>query len=199
MKMRARRWWLLCGLLVLALLLAGMARSGRFLVVDQPRPSDLILVLEGEADSRPQRALELLRQGLAPRMWIDADSRLREYEWTEADLATIYFHSLPPALAARIRVRPETDLSTKEEAQGVAAELGAAGVHSVLLVTSEFHTRRALTIYRREVPGVRFSVAAAYNSRAYGVDWWRRREWAKRWLLESLSFAWWEGVDRWRR
>jgi len=41
--------------------------SGRFLLVNQPRESDVMVVLAGETDRRPARGLELLDLGYAPR------------------------------------------------------------------------------------------------------------------------------------
>jgi hypothetical protein len=59
-----KRTWLL----VLALL---AAKAGSLLVVDAPRPSDVILVLAGETDRRPERALQLLAQGYGRRVVLD--------------------------------------------------------------------------------------------------------------------------------
>ena len=42
----------------LLLLIVAAGVSGKFLVIDQPRKSDVILVLAGETDRRPARALE---------------------------------------------------------------------------------------------------------------------------------------------
>ena len=48
-------------LFVIAVVLC--AKAGSFLIVDQPRPSDVILVLAGETNLRPARALLLLSKG----------------------------------------------------------------------------------------------------------------------------------------
>ena len=50
------------GLFLLLLPAAGL--SGRFLVVNQPRKADVILVITGDADRGPARALELLNSGI---------------------------------------------------------------------------------------------------------------------------------------
>ena len=56
------------GLVLAVFVLALLATSGRFLVVNQPRESDVILVLAGETEHRPARGLELLTLGYAPRL-----------------------------------------------------------------------------------------------------------------------------------
>ncbi len=129
------------------------AASGGFLVVDEPRKSDVIMVLAGETDRRPARALELFDQGYASKIVLDKD-------------------------AARC--------------------LNAMGGRNVIVVTSDFHTRRALSVFTREIPDYKFSVAAAYNPSEFGVQWWRHRQWAKVNFDEWLRLLWWEAIDRWR-
>ena len=55
------------------------ANAGRLLVVDAPERSDVILVLAGETDRRPARALQLLDQGYGRRVVIDVPAAARIY------------------------------------------------------------------------------------------------------------------------
>ena len=71
-------------------------------------------------------------------------------------------------------------------------------ISSVLLVTSDFHTRRALSIFKSRLPNYRWSVAACRDDSVFQPDWWRRREWAKTAFMEWTKLIWWEAVDRWR-
>ncbi len=180
----------------LLLLLAFFASSGRFLIVDHPQKADVILVLAGETDVRPARALQLLSAGYAQRMILNVPAGARIYQWAQPELAQRYVQGLPQAQA--ITICPVVGLSTKDEARDAARCLATAGGRKILLVTSDFHTRRALSIFQREVPGYEFSVAAAYNPGEFGVAWWRRRQWAKVNFDEWLRLVWWELVDRWR-
>ena len=63
-----------------AVLIAGLigfaANAGKMLVVD-PRPSDVIVVLAGETDHRPAHALQLLDEGYARRVLIDVPVLLK--------------------------------------------------------------------------------------------------------------------------
>jgi len=178
------------------LVLAFLAVSGRFLVLDQARESDVILVLAGETDHRPARALELLNQGYAPRLILDVEAQSKMYQWSEADLAQKYAEGL--GRAQSITICRIDGLSTKEEAISAARCLRQVGGKNILLVTSDYHTRRALSIFKREVPDRNFSVAAAFDAREFGVKWWQQREWAKVNFYEWLRLLWWELVDRWR-
>jgi len=179
------------GLFIIALL----ATSGRFLVVNQPRTSDVMVVLAGETDRRPTRGLELLDQGYAQQLILDVPAEAKIYHWSQAEIARKYVEGLPQA--ASIAVCPIHGQSTKDEARDVARCLQGVTPHRVLLVTSDYHTRRALSIFNRVLPAD-YSIAAAFDDREFGVRWWQRREWAKVNFEEWLKLIWWELFDRWR-
>jgi len=190
-----RRYWLVT-VLSLAAASVFVFNAGRVLVIDSPQQSDLILVLAGETYSRPVRALELLRRGYGRRVLIDVPAEARIYEFSQVDLATRYIHDLPEA--ASVQVCPIQGLSTKEESRDVTRCIEHEQVTSILIVTSDFHTRRALSIFRREVPGIRFSIAAARDDTEFGTRWWSHRQWAKTCFGEWLRVLWWNGVERWQ-
>jgi hypothetical protein len=171
-------------------------QTGSWLVHDDPRPSDVILVLAGETNHRPARALELLRQGFGRQMILNVPAAAKIYDFTELELAEKYKESLPAA--ARILICPIAGLSTRDEARDAERCLAGAGAQSVLIVTSDFHTRRALSVFRHVIPRMSFSTAAAYDDTQYGTRWWRRRQWAKTAVDEGLKWIWWASVDRWR-
>jgi hypothetical protein len=192
-----RRRGLTLGMGLVGLLVALGANAGRWLVIDQPERADAILVLAGETYVRPVHAIELLHQGYAPRIVMDVPAAERIYQWTTPDLAERWVQGL--AEAGVISICPISGLSTRDESHEAAQCLTRTGpVHKVLIVTSDFHTRRARSIFQHEIPGVQFSMAAAYNSSVFGVYWWKQREWAKTNLYEWMRLAWWELVDRWR-
>jgi hypothetical protein len=190
-----RSWWLALG--VMAALAAGLAaKAGSFLIVDAPRPSDVILVLAGETDRRPERALQLLAQGYGRRVVLDVPSNAKLYEFTQIQLAEKYIQDLPQGAA--VSVCPIEGLSTRDESKDAEKCLAGDGGRSVLIVTSDFHTRRASDIFQREVPGHEYSVAAARDAEQFGARWWTHRQWAKTLVDEWLRLIWWETVDRWR-
>jgi vancomycin permeability regulator SanA len=165
-------------------------------VVDQPAKSDAIVVLAGETNVRPVRALELLRQGVAAHVFLDVETRDVIYDQQLTEIAQKYVIGLGEA--NRVSVCPIAGFSTKAEADDASRCLHLLGAHRVLIVTSEFHTRRALTIFRHRLPQYQFNVAAARNPAEFGEAWWTNREWAKTTFDEWAKTLWWEGVDRWR-
>ena len=181
---------------VAALLLVFAVNAGNLLVVDDPKKSDVIVVLAGETDSRPAHALDLLDAGYARRVVIDVPAAARIYQWTEVQLAEKYAQQLPQA--ASVAICPCQGLSTRDESHDAERCLAQEPGASILLVTSDFHTRRALSIFRQELRGRSFSVAAAHDARHFGTRWWTHREWAKTCLDEWMKLVWWNVVERWR-
>jgi hypothetical protein len=190
-----RRW--LLGTVVLAMLFVVLAaRAGSFLIVDAPQPSDVILVLAGETYNRPHRALELLAQGYAHRIILNVPANSKLYEFTQLQLAQKYIQDLPQG--AVMSICPITGLSTREESKDVQGCIEHEGAKSILIVTSDFRTRRALDTFRREIPGHTYSVAAARDDTQFGARWWTHRQWAKTLLDEWMRLIWWKLVDQWR-
>jgi DUF218 domain len=184
-------------LIVLFVILVVLAsQAARFLVVDEPGKSDAIVVLAGETNVRPARAMELLRQGVAPRVFLDAEARALIYDQQLIEIAQKYVNGLNEA--NRVSVCPIVGFSTNAEADDVSRCLQSTGAHRVLIVTSEFHTRRALMIFRRRLPQYQINVAAARNPAQFGEAWWTNREWAKTTFDEWLKMLWFAAVDRWR-
>lgn len=187
---------LLIVLIPVVVVFALARRAAGFLVVNQPERSDAIIVLAGETNVRPARALELLRQGMAPRVFLDVHARDLIYDQQLTDIAQKYVNALGEA--NRVSLCPIVGLSTLAEADDVSRCLQSLGAHRVLIVTSDSHTRRALMVFRHRLPQYQFNVSAARNPGQFGEAWWTNREWAKITFDEWSKMLWWEAVDRWR-
>lgn len=193
---RKKLMWISAAAGIVALLVVFAAGAGRALVVDAPERSDVILVLAGETDRRPVRALELLDQGYGRRVVIDVPATAKTYGFTQIELAERYVEGLPQA--ARVGVCPIDGLSTRDESHDAEKCLAREDGTKILIVTSDFHTRRALNIFRHEIHSKSFSVAASYDDTQFGRRWWTHRQWAKTCVDEWLRLLWWNVVDRWR-
>ena len=191
---RRRKWWILA-LLPAAALIVFAVNAGKMLVVDSPQSSDVIVVLAGETDARPARALELLNQGYARRLLIDVPADSTIFGFTAEQLAERYEENRPES--AQLGICPIEGLSTREESHDVERCLAKEQGTRILLVTSDYHTHRALSIFRREIPDKTFSIAAAYDSTQFGTRWWTHRQWAKTCFDEWLRWFWWVLVERW--
>src|ERR1700727_3694205 len=107
--------WILALSVLAGLSLGLAAKAGSFLIVCAPRSSAAILVLAGETDRRPQRALELLSQGYGRRVVLDVPTNAKLYEFTQIELAQKYILDLPQT--APVSICPINGLSTKEESR----------------------------------------------------------------------------------
>lgn len=172
----------------------------RYLVVNNFQKSDAIVVLAGDSvDSRYYRGMELLRAGYGKHLLLDATTAVT-YGHSYAALAADMVARTAGPYAAEVSVCPVNGDSTKQEALEVNACLKALPipVHSVIVATDDYHTRRALSIFRNRLPQYHWTAAAARNDFIYGLPWWKDREWAKTYLLEWQKLIWWELIDRWR-
>ncbi len=180
-------------IIVLATLLLSHAAS--FLVVNNPRPSDVMLVLAGDSAGRYSHAVELQKSGFAERIILDVDATPSMFGKSQADLAYDFLREKGSQGSEICPIRAD---STFGEAVDVKRCLAGRKVNSVLIVTSDFHTRRALSIFQKRLPQYEWSVAAAWAPYHDAERWWRNRRWAKAALDEWEKYLWWELVDRWR-
>jgi uncharacterized SAM-binding protein YcdF (DUF218 family) len=170
-----------------------LSQAGSFLIINAPEHADVILVLEAPDDSPYRHAVRLQQQGYAPRILLDAGIGRMVFGKSEADLATEFLNRTSPG---RAKVCPTVHDSTFGEAADVKRCLERLNLSSVLLVTSDFHTRTALSIFRTRLPQYRWSVAAASAPYHDADQWWKHRAWAKTVLDEWNQYLWWELVDR---
>jgi len=173
-----------------------LSRAGAFLVIHAPQRSEVMVVLEGGlGSSRFEQALRLRRAGYAPRILVDADVTRDFYGKSEADML---FDFLRRSRLQGVEVCPTVADSTFSEVADVERCMKGAGATSALIVTSDFHTRRALSIFRKRLPQYQWSVAASSWPGNAAEQYWKHRWWAKSVLDEWEKYLWWQGVDRWR-
>jgi uncharacterized SAM-binding protein YcdF (DUF218 family) len=172
-----------------------MRFAGQFWVVDEPvSPSDALVVLgdDNYAGDRSFHAAELYREGVAP--VVVASGRLLR---RNAGMAEIMQHDLesfgiPSASIVPLASRAE---NTREEAGEVARLIRTRGWKRVIIVTSNFHTRRTRFIYGRVLPSnVTFRVSSARDSEFDPAHWWQTRQGQKLFFCEIVGYvvAWWE-------
>ena len=90
---------------------------------------------------------------------------------------------------------PNSARSTVEEASVMLAELDRRHIHRFLLVTSNFHSRRAARIYRRVASPSSFRVVAASHPDFSPGGWWHSRAGKRECLIEWIkTVADWFGI-----
>ncbi len=185
---------LIAVILIAVLLLLLLSQAGSFLVVDNPQHSDAIVILEGSGNTPGYaRALDLQRDGYAPKVFLDASVTEAIYAHLEAELAKQF---LDRNSDRTTEICPTMGDSLFTEVVDVQRCLNRIGARSAILMTSDFETRRSLSIFRARLPQYRWSVAAASTPYHSAEAYWKHRGWAKTVVEEWEQFLWWKLFDQ---
>ena len=165
-------------------------------IVDEPlEKAQAIVVLGGDsrAGDRLRHAVQLYRAGWAPRIVLSG-APFRTY-FNESELMAHEARQMGVP-AEHVILAPSRADSTLEEALGLREVLAGHEFRKIILVTSNFHTRRARTIFLAvyRPRGTRVIVSAAPDQRFDPKTWWQHREGRKQMATEvaKLLYTWWE-------
>jgi uncharacterized SAM-binding protein YcdF (DUF218 family) len=158
-----------------------------------PEKAELAVVLAGDITGRRiLTAADLVKNGYAPVALVSGPNRV--YGAHECDLAIAFAvkSGYPEAYFAHF----ENDVwNTGEEVAAIVLELHRRKVHKVLLVTSNFHTRRAAKLFRAAAPEITAIAIASPDDNFTPDGWWRNREGRKIFLTEwEKTIATWLGL-----
>lgn len=195
------RWRSLVVLLFVALTLCVLKWGDRLLIAGDSVPShaEVLVVLQGSVlaeNARLAGAEHLLQQGTADRVLVSIP---REGYWGQAikPLAHNYIESTFGSGAANhtefCESGPEVN-STAQEAVRLIECIQKQSWHSVIVVTSDYHTRRARmiwedTIHRERAP-IEIWVHGVPDPEFRAERWWRDRLSAKTWFFECTKLLW---------
>jgi uncharacterized SAM-binding protein YcdF (DUF218 family) len=172
-----------------AAVLAALFFSANVLrVEDPPAQADAMVVLGGETVYRPGRALELYQQGAATNVIISGEGDC------EGVRITLEAKGVP---ASAISVECDSR-TTRENAKFTVPLLRAQNAKRVIIVTSWFHSRRALHCFRHYAPEI------AFVSRPTSADLPRHHwpsKWERKWVLTEyvkVAYYWIRfGISSW--
>lgn len=174
---------------------------------DAPVKADAIVVLAGAVPQRALEAAALYREGYAPRIVFSRapDSPVgRDLKKMGVNIP------LPSQIGRSIAEQlgvPSADIvevggtaeSTFTEAEVLLRFALAHGYHTILLVTSKAHTRRAGLIFRHLSGGrCRILVRPSRYDPFQPDSWWHDRTSARRVVFEYEKLAVFFLLDRWR-
>ena len=169
-----------------------LTASGNFLVRNEkPVPADAAVVLAGDQyGNRTLTAGRLVREGYVPYAIISGTPRMLQNEADE-DIQFAVKNGYPSSYFHPFR--QDTD-STKSEAAALAASLRSQGIHRILLVTNNYHTRRANFILRKAAPWLVIHTIAAPDRFFDPSNWWHTRNGQRIWLTEwAKTLSAWVG------
>jgi uncharacterized SAM-binding protein YcdF (DUF218 family) len=176
------RKWIFRAVIVIVLLTVLLAVIAyfypeKFLCVDSGKnvSADVIVVLGGGSHERPERAAELFKERAAPRIFITGagDDKISRQ---------ILISNGVPAKAIEIEGKSTT---TRENAEFSIKLLRTEKIRSAILVTSWYHSRRALKTFEHYAPEIKFYSRPSYF--AFARDDWKKLGINKRMWLEFLK------------
>jgi uncharacterized SAM-binding protein YcdF (DUF218 family) len=174
------------GLLVViwAIGLLGFAgRVDRSTPAADPPVSDGVVALTGASDARIEAAMQLLEEGKARRMLVSGVNP----KASRADMRNV-------AQAQRRIYDCCVDLGyqatdTVGNARETADWANAAGYHSLILVTSDFHMPRALLELKAALPDIAITPFPIRTTDLDAQHWWRTRDGVRRMVMEYSKYV----------
>jgi uncharacterized SAM-binding protein YcdF (DUF218 family) len=194
--------YVLWSTILLAIATGALLRwGGDLLISNQALPSKVegAVVLQGSILGEKARiagAVRLVQQGIADKVLVSVP---RETYWGQAvaPIAYAYNQKLYGQEIVSHFVFCETNDdvdSTEEESKVLFDCIQAQGWHSIAVVTSDYHSRRAGIIWRRLLrqkhSPMQLSVHGVSDPEFHASGWWRDRRSAKNWLLECAKLLW---------
>jgi uncharacterized SAM-binding protein YcdF (DUF218 family) len=167
---------------------------GDFLVRSEPpQKADIALVLAGDySGNRILLAGALVRRGYVPKALVSGPAGLYGEFECDPEIHFAVSHGFQESYFLRLENHAR---STQEEAREDIPELRRLHATRILLVTSDFHTRRAGKIFRTLAPDLTFYPVAAPDEDFTPHGWWRDRQGRKVFLIEWLkTIAEWFGL-----
>ena len=150
----------------------------------------MIVVLAGDpSGNRIIKAGDLIRDGFAPKALVSGPDN--QYGLTEDQLA-IAFAERKGFPSSYFIGLPNRGRSTEQEAAIIVPELRKLNVHSIDLVTSYTHTRRAGNAYRKRLGDITMYVVAAPEAEFTPNRWWEERQGRK-----AIFFEWTKSIATW--
>ena len=150
--------------------------------VNDPAPSDALVLLLGGNRDRPHKTAELYCKGMGSVVLVGAD----------ADLGLNRDVLIDKGVAAADILTLGPTIGTREEAWRVRAYINKhPEIHRITIVTTAFHTARACWIFRRVLngTGVDIRAAASNDPRFDETDWYTTVDGVQAYSQEILKLA----------
>ncbi len=170
---------ILAGILAAGLLLSGalgLCYPQKVLTLDSGEvKADVLVVLGGGPLERPGRAAQLFGHGDAPKVLVSGFGD---------DLASEHILETNGVPAAAITLEGKSR-TTRENAEFSIPLLRALGAHRVIIVTSWYHSRRALHCFEHYAPDIQFYSRPSYYAypraewHSKGINGYIKSEYAK--------------------
>jgi hypothetical protein len=189
--------WLLAVAIVIAVCL--LRWGGDLLISSDPEPQhvEAAIVLQGSIAAEKARiagAISLLQRGIADRALLSVPQESYWGQSIPAAARSFLERTYGNDLAERVdfcETGADVD-STAQEAEALLPCIQEQHWSSVVIVTSDYHTRRAGMLWKRmnrSNPKIHIWIEGVADPE-FQQPWWRRRQSAKIWLMETSKLLW---------
>ncbi|HUW65844.1 MAG TPA: YdcF family protein [Spirochaetia bacterium] len=155
----------LAAALILVLLIKN---AGSFLVINEPpQKADVIIVLSGDTGGRLQRGIDLYRQGYAPYLL-----------FTSSPTGLQKTQAMAEGVPAQAIILDPQAQNTYQNATYSKALMEHYGLKSAIVVSSDYHMRRASLIFAHVFKGTGtvFTYVSVKDPGFHPVRWWTSRQ-----------------------
>lgn len=130
-----------------------------FLIIDKPIPhAEALVVMAGSVRERLPAAARLFQRGIAPKILLTNDGVLGA--WSEEKHRNLYLVEWAESELMKMQI-PETAIvklaysssGSIHDALNSRTEILDQGIRSIIIVTSDYHTRRSLWSFERVLQG----------------------------------------------
>ena len=199
-RLRIWHFWLVSALVILLVGLVVTLRFGGYLLValdPLPEQAQVAVVLAGSPAAEEKRraeALSLMQRGIADYTLLSVGKFKYLGQWVPHMVSRYVENKYGTETAQRVVLCEMNADSTREEALALRRCLESQGWRSIIVVTSNYHTRRARLIWEATLaegdPPFSLTVHGVWDGEFNAKGWWRSRRFAKTWLLEFTKLVW---------
>ncbi len=175
-----------------------LSLSGNLLISDDmPQKASAIVIMSGDdsVGSRVKRGIELLNKGYAP--FIIVSGARIGWNTYESEIMMKQIKHGKISNDKIIALNSESD-STISEANKILQYCRRKNIKSILVVTSDYHTRRTSFTFKNilDNSGTDVFVTGAKNIRFDPAKWWKSRRYAKTFFLEACKLIWYYTAEK---
>lgn len=174
-----------------------------FMINTAKKGADGIVVLAGNDITRVKKAIELKKEGYSKKIYITSAKEysknyLSVYKSRANEIAEIF--SVEKEQYEYIKSYKDGATSTFDEAYDVANFVKINSLKGVIIVTDEFHTKRALyafkKIFKKQNIDIKIEVAGAKNSIFNAHNWYKTEDGLSSLISEGMKYILYHFIDR---
>ena len=129
----------------------------------------IIAVSGGDTKARAQEAIDLYKNGWAPKIIFSGAAADKS---GPSNAAVMRQQALDQGVTSSAILVEDQSEDTKQNAEETSAILRKQNASSAIIVTSNYHAKRTLIEFKRWAPGVEYRVKPATGDNQWSVWWW---------------------------